>query len=199
MKLTNKVTNAFFSIIAVIGLFMPLFGFSTLLVGEEYSLADLIGFLKDANFDAEHSLLRALEPYGFKTQAILVAVFFIVMLVCLLALLVLSFINVPYLVRTITSGVGLGAYITAVAFFSKICAAFVKGIIPTSAITSLASGGQDSGDLLSSLVSSFVSVQKMGVTTGVYVGIACFAILFLVNLVFVIFRKRFDEADRRSQ
>ena len=35
MKLTNKVTNLFFAFFAAIGLFMPIVGFKTMLMGQE--------------------------------------------------------------------------------------------------------------------------------------------------------------------
>ena len=192
MRLTNKVTNAFFGIIAAISLFMPLFGYKTLLTGNEFSLADMISFLKSIDPSSDASLLANLGTYGYKEEAIAVLVFFILMIVCLLALLILSFINVPYILRMINSGLGLASYITAVVLFTKICKAFVSGAIPTSAITSLASG---EGNIITALIGTFAQVSQMGVTTGVYVGIACFVILFCVNLVFFIFRKKFDESD----
>lgn len=194
MRLTNKVTNAFFGIIAAISLFMPLFGYKTLLTGNEFSLADMISFLKSIDPSADASLLSNLGTYGYKEEAIAVLVFFILMLVSLVALLILSFVNVPYIVRMINSGAGLVFYILAVVFFTKICKAFVNGTIPASAVTSLSAGAGE-GNILTALIGSFAQVSQMGVTTGVYVGIACFVILFGVNLVFFIFRKKFNESD----
>lgn len=195
MKLTNKVTNVFFGIIAVIGLFMPIVGYSTMLTGDSFNIVDMINFLKGIDPNADTSLLSNLGKYGFKEEAVLVAVFFIIMLVCLALTLIFGFINVPVLAITVVTGLGLGSYITAAAAFVKIGAAFVKGIIPVSAITSLSSTGDAGGDILSALIGSFASVSKMGLAAGAYVGIACFAVLFLVNLVFFIFRKRFALMD----
>ena len=194
MRLTNKVTNAFFGIIAAISMFMPLFGYKTLLTGNEFSLADMISFLKSIDPNSDASLLSNLGTYGYREEAVAVLVFFILMIVCLLALLVLSFVNVPYIVRMINSGLGLASYVVAVVLFTKICRGFVTGTIPASAITSLSAGGGE-GNILTALIGSFAQVSQMGVTTGVYVGIACFVIVFIVNLVFFIFRKKFDESD----
>ena len=194
MKLTNKVTNAFFGIIAVIALFMPLAGYQTLLTAEEYNLMDIINLLKNINPQSDVTLLGNLGQYGFKEEAVLVVVFFVLALVLMAATLVLSVVNVPYLVRTAVSGLGAGSFIAAAVFFNKIGAAFAAGTIPTSAITSL-SGGSNEGSILSALLSSFASIQRMGVTVGVYVAVTCLIILFAVNLVFFIFRKKIALAD----
>ena len=120
MKLTNKVTNVFFAAIAIISLFMPIVGYSTMLSGESYNIADMFGFLKDIDPNADVSLLDNLGQYGYKGVAIAVAVFFVLMLVCLLASLVLGFVNVPYLARAIVTGLGFASYIVAVVCFLKI-------------------------------------------------------------------------------
>ncbi len=193
MKLTNKVTNVFFAAIAIISLFMPIVGYSTMLSGESYNIADMFGFLKDIDPNADVSLLDNLGQYGYKGVAIAVAVFFVLMLVCLLASLVLGFVNVPYLARAIVTGLGFASYIVAVVCFLKIGDAFVNGVIPTSAITSLVATGD--GDVLTSLISSFVSITKMGIASGAYVGMVSFGVLFAVNTLFFIFRKRIAQAD----
>ena len=197
MKLTNKVTNVFFAAIAVIALFMPIVGYATVFTGAEYNIVDMINFLKNAGSGSDATLLSNLGIYGYRDEAIVVAVFFVAMLVLLVATIVLSFVNVPYLVRTVTTGLGLGCYITAAVAFVKIGNAFVAGMIPTTAITSLGQGGEE--NVLSQLIASFASVQKMGLAPGAVVGIICFAILFLVNLVFFILRKRFAEADGKKE
>lgn len=193
MKLTNKVTNVFFAAIAIISLFMPIVGYSTMLSGESYNIADMFGFLKGIDPNADVSLLDNLGQYGYKGVAIAVAVFFVLMLVCLLASLVLGFVNVPYLARAIVTGLGFASYIVAVVCFLKIGDAFVNGVIPTSAITSLVATGD--GDVLTSLISSFVSITKMGIASGAYVGMVSFGVLFAVNTLFFIFRKRIAQAD----
>ena len=193
MKLTNKVTNVYFAAIAIISLFMPIVGYSTMLSGESYNIADMFGFLKDIDPNADVSLLDNLGQYGYKGVAIAVAVFFVLMLVCLLASLVLGFVNVPYLARAIVTGLGFASYIVAVVCFLKIGDAFVNGVIPTSAITSLVATGD--GDVLTSLISSFVSITKMGIASGAYVGMVSFGVLFAVNTLFFIFRKRIAQAD----
>ena len=194
MKLTNKVTNAFFALMAVISLFMPIVGYSTLLTGDSFNLVDMIRMLSDIDTSAGSSLLDNLGTYGFRGQAITVVIFFVLMLVCLVATLVLSFVNVPYLVRTAVTGLGFASYIVAVSCFLSISAGFVKGVIPTSAITSLAATG-GAENVLSTLLSSFASITKMGIAAGAYVGLVSFGVLFLANLVFFIFRKRFAAAD----
>ncbi|MBR2590437.1 MAG: hypothetical protein IKE65_05890 [Clostridia bacterium] len=193
MKLFNKVTNVFFCVIAAIGLFMPLIGYSTTLTGDSFSLVDIIRMGKDMNL-GDTSLLSMLAEYGFKDEAILAVGAFALMLVCLLVLLIISFINVPYAARWIVSGIGFAAYIVAIVSFVRIGNAFVDGVIPTTAITSLI-GGEAGESALGTLVGSFVSVNKMGIASGAYVGVVCFGVLFVTNTVFFIFRKRFALAD----
>lgn len=193
MKLMNKVTNVFFALIAVIGLFMPIIGYSTMLTGASYNIVDMVSFLKSFDPNAEVSLLSNLGTYGFKDEAILAVVFFVLMLVCLLTLLIISFLNVPYLARMIVSGLGLASYIVAVVCYLRIGNAFVNGVIPTSAITSLVAS--DSENILGSLIGAFASVTKMGLAAGAYVGMVSFGVLFITNTVFFIFRKRFALAD----
>ena len=193
MKLTNKVTNVFFTLIGVVALFMPIIGYSTMLTGASYNIVDMFKFLDSFDPNADVSLLDNLGQYGYKGVAIAVAVFFVLMLVCLLASLVLGFVNVPYLARAIVTGLGFVSYIVAVVCFLKIGDAFVNGVIPTSAITSLVATGD--GDVLTSLISSFVSITKMGIASGAYVGMVSFGVLFAVNTLFFIFRKRIAQAD----
>ena len=115
------------------------------------------------------------------------------MLLCLLLILILGFVNVPYLARMIVAGVGFAAYIAAVVCFLRIGNAFVNGTIPTSAITSLVAAESD--NILGSLIGAFATVNKMGIAAGAYVGMVSFGVLFAVNTVFFIFRKRFAQSD----
>ena len=193
MKLTIKVTNVFFSVIAIISLFMPIAGYSTLLTGESYNLVDLIKFVREIDPNADTSLLSNLGESGYRGVAIAVVVFFALMLVCLLVTTVLGFMNVPYLARTISAGLGFASYLTAALLFLKIGNAFVAGTIPTSAITSLVA--TEDANILTSLLTSFVSITKMGLAAGAFVGITCLGILFLVNLFSFIFRKKIAQAD----
>ena len=195
MKLTNKVTNLFFAFFAVISLFMPIVGYKTMLMGQEYSLLDMIKLLKGYDASQGQTLLGNLAKYGYKAIAIATVICFIAMLVFLLVSIILSFTNVPYLVMCISTFLGFASYVSASVLFCRIGAGFVSGKIPVSAITSLNS----STDILSSLISSFASVSKMGITTGAWVGMICLGIMFLVNLFFFIFRKKFDEIDRRNE
>ena len=195
MKLFNKVTNVFFGLIAVIGLFMPLVGFSTMLMGDSYNLVDIIRMAKDMG-GGETSILASLAEYGYQDEAVLAVGCFVLMLVCLLVLLVISVIDVPYAARWIVSGIGFAAYLTAIVSFVRIGNAFVDGVIPVSAITSLL--GEQAQSSLGSLVGSFVAVNKMGIAAGAYVGVVCFGVLFVTNTVFFIFRKRFALADGES-
>lgn len=195
MKLTNKVTNLFFAFFAVISLFMPIVGYKTILMGEEYSLVDMIKLLKGYDASQGQTLLGNLAKYGYKAIAIATVVCFIAMLVFLLVSIILSFTNVPYLVMCITTFLGFGSYVSASVLFCNIGAGFVGGKIPVSAITSL----ESNTDILSSLISSFASVSKMGITTGAWVGMICLGIMFLVNVFFFIFRKKFDAVDRENE
>lgn len=193
MRLFNKVSNAFFGCIAFVGLFMPLIGYSTLLTGDTFNIIDMFDFLKGIDPNAETNLLTNLGQYGFKGEAIATAVFFIIMLVCLVAALVLSFVNVPYAVRLAVTGLGFVSYIVAVVCYLRIGNAFVNGVIPTSAITSLVA--TEDANVLTSLISSFASITKMGISTGVYVGTVSLGVMTVVNLVYVIFRKKFALMD----
>lgn len=195
MKLTNKVTNLFFAFFAVIGLFMPIVGFKTMLMGQEYSLVDMIKLLRGYDASQGQSLLDNLGKYGYKAIAVVTVVLFVAMLVFLLVNIILSFTNVPYLAMCIVSFLGFASYVSASVLFCRIGAGFVSGKIPVSAITSL----QSNTDILSSLISSFASVTKMGITTGAWVGMICLGVMFAVNLVFFIFRKKFGEIDRQNE
>lgn len=194
MKLTNKVTNVFFALFAIIGLFMPIVGYKTALTGGEYNIVDMINLLKGADSASGSALLKALEPYGYKTLAIVTMVAFIVMLIFLVASLILAFTNVPYLVLSISTGLGFASYVTAICTFVRIGGAFVAGSIPLSAISSL-SGNTNA---LSSLLSSFASITQMGITSGAYVGVICLGVMFIVNIVFFCSRKKISELDSRS-
>ena len=194
MKLTNKVTNLFFAFFAVIGLFMPIVGYKTMLVGQEYSLVDMIKLLKGYDPSQGQTILGNLAKYGYKAIAIATVVCFVAMLVFLLVSIILSFTNVSYLVMCITTFLGFGSYVSASVLFCNIGAGFVGGKIPVSAITSL----ESNTDILSSLISSFASISKMGITTGAWVGMICLGIMFLVNLFFFIFRKKFDTIDKEN-
>ncbi len=196
MKLTNKVTNLFFAFFAAVGLFMPIVGYKTMLMGQEYSLLDMIKLLKDYDPSKGQTLLGNLDKYGYKVIAIATLICFIAMLVFLLVSIILSFTNVPYLAMCIVTFLGFASYVSASVLFCRIGAGFVNGKIPVSAITSLK---PSSGGILSSLISSFASVSKMGITTGAWVGMICLGIMFLVNLFFFIFRKKFDETDRQNE
>ena len=193
MKLTNKVSNVFFALIGVVALFMPIVGYSTMLTGASYNIVDMFKFLDSFEPNADVSLLDNLATYGFKDEAILAVVFFVLMLLCLLLILILGFVNVPYLARMIVSAVGFASYIAAVVCFLRIGNAFVNGTIPTSAITSLVAAESD--NILGSLIGAFASVTKMGIASGAYVGMVSFGVLFVVNTVFFIFRKRFAQSD----
>jgi hypothetical protein len=193
MKLTNKVTNIFFAVFAVIGLFMPIIGYKTALTGAEYNIVDMVNMLKGMNSSSGTSLLKNLQPYGYKGAAIATAVFFVLMLLMLLISLIISFFNVPYLALMITTGLGFASYVTAVSTFTAIGGAFVAGTIPLSAITSLSSGS--STNVLTSLLSSFANITQMGITSGAYVGVICLGIMFIVNLVYFIFRKKIKLMD----
>ncbi|MBQ6380478.1 MAG: hypothetical protein IJJ41_02610 [Clostridia bacterium] len=193
MKLTNKVTNVFFALMAVVSLFMPIVGYSTLLTGDTFSLVDFINFLKDIDPNADTNLLSNLGEYGYRGLAIAVAVFFVLMLICLLLTLIFGFANVSYLARTIVTGLGFASYVAAVVCFLKIGNAFVSGAIPTTAITSLTAQGE--GNFLTALISSFASITKMGIASGAYVGMISFGILLVVNLLFFIFRNKIAQAD----
>lgn len=195
MKLTNKVTNLFFAFFAAIGLFMPIVGFKTMLMGQEYSLVDMIKLLRGYDASQGQSLLDNLGKYGYKAIAVATVVLFVAMLVFLLVNIILSFTNVPYLAMCIVSFLGFASYVSASVLFCRIGAGFVNGKIPVSAITSL----QSNTDILSSLISSFASVTKMGITTGAWVGMICLGVMFAVNLVFFIFRKKFGEIDRQNE
>lgn len=195
MKLTNKVTNLFFAFFAAIGLFMPIVGFKTMLMGQEYSLVDMIKLLRGYDASQGQSLLDNLGKYGYKAIAVATVVLFVAMLVFLLVNIILSFTNVPYLAMCIVSFLGFASYVSASVLFCRIGAGFVSGKIPVSAITSL----QSNTDILSSLISSFASVTKMGITTGAWVGMICLGVMFAVNLVFFIFRKKFGEIDRQNE
>lgn len=195
MKLTNKVTNLFFAFFAAIGLFMPIVGFKTMLMGQEYSLVDMIKLLRGYDASQGQSLLDNLGKYGYKAIAVATVVLFAAMLVFLLVNIILSFTNVPYLAMCIVSFLGFASYVSASVLFCRIGAGFVSGKIPVSAITSL----QSNTDILSSLISSFASVTKMGITTGAWVGMICLGVMFAVNLVFFIFRKKFGEIDRQNE
>ena len=179
MKLTNKVTNVFFTLIGVVALFMPIIGYSTMLTGASYNIVDMFKFLDSFDPNADVSLLAVS--------------FFVLMLLCLLLILILGFVNVPYLARMIVAGVGFAAYIAAVVCFLRIGNAFVNGTIPTSAITSLVAAESD--NILGSLIGAFATVNKMGIAAGAYVGMVSFGVLFAVNTVFFIFRKRFAQSD----
>ena len=193
MKLTNKVTNVFFTLIGVVSLFMPIIGYSTMLTGASYNSVDMFKFLDSFDPNADVSLLDNLATYGFRDEAILAVSFFVLMLLCLLLILILGFVNVPYLARMIVAGVGFAAYIAAVVCFLRIGNAFVNGTIPTSAITSLVAAESD--NILGSLIGAFATVNKMGIAAGAYVGMVSFGVLFAVNTVFFIFRKRFAQSD----
>lgn len=195
MKLTNKVTNLFFAFFAAISLFMPIVGFKTMLMGQEYSLVDMIKLLKGYDASQGQTLLGNLDKYGYKAIAIATLICFIAMLVFLLVSIILSFTNVPYLAMCIVTFLGFASYVSASVLFCNIGAGFTGGKIPVSAITSL----QSNTDILTSLISSFASITKMGITTGAWVGMICLGIMFLVNLVFFIFRKRFNEIDKRNE
>lgn len=195
MKLTNKVTNLFFAFFAAIGLFMPIVGFKTMLMGQEYSLVDMIKLLRGYDASQGQSLLDNLGKYGYKAIAVATVILFVAMLVFLLVNIILSFTNVPYLAMCIVSFLGFASYVSASVLFCRIGAGFVSGKIPVSAITSL----QSNTDILSSLISSFASVTKMGITTGAWVGMICLGVMFAVNLVFFIFRKKFGEIDRQNE
>lgn len=195
MKLTNKVTNLFFAFFAVISLFMPIVGYKTVLMGQEYSLVDMIKLLKGYDASKGQTILGNLAKYGYKAIAIATVVCFIAMLVFLLVSIILSFTNVSYLAMCISTFLGFASYVSASILFCNIGAGFVSGKIPVSAITSL----ESSTDILSSLISSFASVSKMGITTGAWVGMICLGVMFITNVVFFIFRKRFDESDRRNE
>lgn len=195
MKLTNKVTNLFFAFFAAISLFMPIVGFKTMLMGQEYSLVDMIKLLKGYDASQGQTLLGNLDKYGYKAIAIATLICFIAMLVFLLVSIILSFTNVPYLAMCIVTFLGFASYVSAAVLFCNIGAGFTGGKIPVSAITSL----QSNTDILTSLISSFASITKMGITTGAWVGMICLGVMFLVNLVFFIFRKRFNETDKRNE
>lgn len=194
MKLTIKVTNVFFGLFAIISLFMPIVGYKTMLMGQEYSLLDMINLLKGYDASQGQSLLKNLAIYGYKTIAILTIVFFGAMLLFLLVSIILAFTNVPAHVMCITSFLGFGSYVTASVLFCRIGAGFVSGKIPVSAITSLNSNS----DILSTLISSFASVSKMGITTGAWVGMICLGIMFVVNVLYFIFRKKINLMDGKS-
>lgn len=194
MKLTIKVTNVFFGFFAVIALFMPIVGYKTMLMGQEYSLIDMIQLLKGYDASQGQTLLDNLAIYGYKTIAILTIVFFGAMLLFLLASIILACTNVPPLVMCITTFLGFGSYVTASVLFCRIGAGFVSGKIPVTAITTLNSNT----DILSSLISSFASVSKMGITTGAWVGMICLGIMFIVNLLYFIFRKKIDLMDAKT-
>lgn len=192
MKLTNKVTNIFFAVFAVIGLFMPIVAYKTALTGSEYNIVDIFSMLKGSSSSGAGTLLKNLGIYGYKGTAIVAAVGFALMLVLLAASLVISFTNAPYLVLTVTTGLGFASYVTAIIAFVKIGGAFVAGAIPISAITSLSG----SGDVLTSLISSFANISEMGITSGAYVGVVCLGVMFIVNLLCFIFRKKLKVMDK---
>lgn len=194
MKLTNKVTNIFFALFAIIGLFMPVVGYKTALTGGEYNIVDMINLLKSYDSSSGTSLLKNLEPYGYKVVAIVTVVAFIVMLVMLLSSFILAFTNAPYIAITLTTGLGFASYVTAICTFVRIGGAFVAGAIPISAISTLS----DSSNVLSSLLSSFANITQMGITSGAYVGVICLGVMFIVNIICFCFRKKFILLDSKN-
>ena len=126
MKLTNKVTNLFFAFFAAVGLFMPIVGYKTMLMGQEYSLLDMIKLLKDYDPSKGQTLLGNLDKYGYKVIAIATLICFIAMLVFLLVSIILSFTNVPYLAMCIVTFLGFASYVSASVLFCRIGAGFVN-------------------------------------------------------------------------
>ncbi len=191
MKLTNKVTNVFFIFFAVCGFFMPFITYSTSLLGTDgYSLLQLIQAAAGSSGSAG-SFLDTFEQYGYKSTLILIIMGIIIAVAALLALLILSFTNVSYLALAVCAVLSLCGYVITAVKLSAIGSAFVNGSIPISALTS----SSDGGNWLTSLFGALVGIESMGPGFGVYSGIIVMSLLFVLNLLFFIFRRKVAEMD----
>ena len=194
MRLTNKVSNVFFSLMGLLSIvFMPVIAYSAALVGSDsFSIYNLIVMAKDSTGTGSFSeILSSFATYGYKSTLLLIIAGFAAAIICMLAIIVLAFIKkIPYIVSAVLSAISLAGAIVADVFLGKLCRGIVSGTLPLSVFTS-----KQNQSFLQQLFGAFTGVRSANVSYGLVIAIIAIAVMLLINIVFFIFRKKIAELD----
>lgn len=199
MRLFQKTANVFFGIIGIIGLFMPLFGYTFTLVSGNYSLYTLIQ--NAVTSDGDGKMLDAFAKYGYKGLVLACIITFIIGAVLMIAGTVLSFTNVSYIAQTCIEALSFAGITTAMVLFNRFAAAVSAGKIPLRAFSDLVSSSGENGlsDILSNVASYFTAdsgtTLKLTLGWGAYACVIAAGVMMIISLMFAIFKKRIFEME----
>lgn len=208
MRLFNKVANVFFGLIAAVGLFVPLVGYSAAVVSGNYSFFDLVKNAFTSKSDTGFfEILNGLGEYGYKIKAIIMCIALLAGVVLLFALIIVSFTNAGFLTQSILSGLSFAGFVAAMALFNNFAAAIESGAVPISAISGLFSSDSLGGDL-SSIVAGFLAglgagtdkqVFSLFLGWGAYILSVMTGIMLVINVLYTVFKKKVYELDGVSE